>query len=313
MNTPLSNNANAPNDANLRHHDGFTINLRRQQQPNYDNVVDKTDDANNKGILRNKKKKRSTMPNKRRVNTQSNPSRPTTLVKTPTRQELARRQRTYRQEMKTLEVAASRLESQLHRIQADHKATLLQIEEEKQREIAKIHTEMMVDKAMCKRKVNKEEASSNQNMEVTKETIKTLRDNNAVLRRENDDLADEIAELREENKSLFEETEAFYKAINSVKEEMSVAEERHSQLVASDTFLKNRQREYERARNEADQDIEYEKKHARRFRLQVEIAAAEIDKRCPDRDVADAIAAHVETTLSGMDEESPTLRTITCV
>lgn len=212
-----------------------------------------------------------------------------------------KRRAAIKQDKVALTKVASLLESKLTRIEEDHKETLLQIEEQKKRDMAKIHRECMVEQKRVLRRQREDEESSSHDVEVVRETIHTLRDTNKIIRRQNQDLMEEIDEIKAENRRLFEATGNLYRAIKKVQEEIKLQEERHAHLKQAEQFLKSRKREYENARFEADQDIDMEKEKQQELRRKLVNVVAAIDQRCPERGLANAIYNAVKKDFAEID------------
>uniref|UniRef100_A0A7S3KVM4 Uncharacterized protein n=1 Tax=Amphora coffeiformis TaxID=265554 RepID=A0A7S3KVM4_9STRA len=184
----------------------------------------------------------------------------------------------------------SLLQSKLSEAQDAHEETLIQIEEQKKRDMAKIYRECV---AKHEKKVQKEEETSSHDTDVIRETIDTLRDYNSILRKENRELLDDIDEIKSESDQLMEHTANYQKAIDKVKKEITEQQLRNDELQSTVDFLKMRKREYEDAKFAADLDIEAEREEAIVLRKKLEIVVAEIDRRASQRAFADAVRVAV--------------------
>jgi len=287
---------------NIQQHHGLRTIPSHSVGPNcYEKNADKRNDASMKRL--GEKKKRSSFK-KKRVAKQRMPSLCNDMPLSPTMKEIARRQALHEQDKLTLQAAASYLESKLAQIEDDHEETLIQIEESKRREMTRIHREIRVEKILTDQEAEREEESSHHDLEVINETIQTLRDINAIVRRQNQELSDDIDALKIENKRLFDDTARLYCAMEEVQQEIQDAEKQQRELQAAEDFLKNRHREYTNARREADDDIHYEKGEARKCRSKIAQAVREINERCPQRGVADAIHLHTEKIFLEVDSAS---------
>ena len=182
------------------------------------------------------------------------------------------------------------LKSKLSDGQEAHEETLIQIEEQKKRGMAKIYRECM---AQHKKMVREEEETSSHDTDVIRETIDTLRDLNSILRKENQELMDDIQDMESENERLIEQTARYQKAMDKIKMEITEQQLRNDKLQSTVDFLKMRKREYEDAKFAADQDIEAEREEAIELRKKLEHVVAEIDRRASQRAFADAVRVAV--------------------
>jgi chromosome segregation ATPase len=204
-------------------------------------------------------------------------------------------------ETKLLTMAASMLEKKVRRIQGEQKEELEEIQEWKNREMAKIYRECKAERKVAKKERKELEESSSHDNEVVHETILTLRDHNKLIRKENKQLEDDIEELKVENILIFEQTARYYKASESLKEESVLLEERKGELEEAEHFLRMRKNEYETARFEADEDIATANEEAKQLRSKLENMVAHIVKRCSNRDLSSAIYDAVEKDFASHD------------
>ena len=189
------------------------------------------------------------------------------------------------------------LEAKLADVKEDHWESMLQITEHKNRELARIKREANLHHRELVRERREEEESSSHDIEVLGETIELMRENIQIMTRQNRELKDGIEQLEEENKMLREKTDFLYQAIAKMNHEIQTAEEHQAKLKEAKHFLKERKREYEHARREADLDICLESDQAHELRRKLVRILAEIDDRCPDNRLVDSIYTVVQEDL----------------
>jgi len=196
----------------------------------------------------------------------------------------------------------SLLAAKLSEGQDAHEETLLQIEEQKKRGMAKIYRDCV---AKHEKKVREDEETSSHDTDVIRETINTLRDHNNILRKENRELMDDIDDMKGENERLAEHTANYHKAIEKIKKEIAEQQLRNDELQGTIDFLNMRKREYKDAKFAADLDIEAEREEAIALRKKLEAVVAEIDQRASQRAFAEAVRSAVGKDFEMVDAAVP--------
>lgn len=207
-----------------------------------------------------------------------------------------------------LRKVVSLLETKLADTQEAHKEALLQIEEQKQREMAKIYREALIEHKLAKHQQKKEEESSSHDAEVVRETITLFRENNNIIRRQNQEMMDEMEELEQQNNRLQGQIERFQKAIEKAKTTIGKAKEQQKELETTVEFLKARKTEYEDSKFQADIEIELEREEADTLKKKLEKIVEAIDQRCSDHCLAETIDVAVKKEFARID--TMTLRTL---
>lgn len=198
----------------------------------------------------------------------------------------------------TLRQCIALLKTKLSEAEEAHQETLIQIEEQKKCDMAKIYRECV---ARHKKVVREEEETSTHDNDVIRETIDTLRDHNNILRNENTELTDDINEIENENRRLIEQINRYKTATEKVKLVIMEQQKRNDELQGTVDFLIMRRKEYEDAKFEADQDIEAEREEAVELRKKLESVVAEIERRASQRAFAEAVRVAVWTDLATVD------------
>lgn len=225
----------------------------------------------------------------------------TSIKNAATAQRFEKYHKALKSDVVTLKKGASFLESKLWRIEQERKEALTQIAQQKKEDMARIHRECLDEHKIVQRKQREEEERCNHNIEVLQETIDVLHDNHKILLRENEVLQDEIEEIKDENRRLYKQTVQFHKSIRKVKVEIAMEEGQQADLKYVEKFLKQRKREYEKARFDADQDIELELDHAAELRRKLASMVELIDRQCHDRALAKAIYDAAEKEFASID------------
>ena len=107
---------------------------------------------------------------------------------------------------------------------------------------------------------------------------------------------------------MYNQTASFYRKIREIRAEIATMEGQQVQLRQSETYLKARKREYEKARFDADQDIELESEQASEMCRKLVKVVELIDRRCHDRRLADAIHDSVDKEFAFLDATKFTIR-----
>jgi hypothetical protein len=218
-------------------------------------------------------------------------------------------------EIMILQKAVSYLETKLCSINEEREESLLQIEEEKKRTMARIHQKHVAEKVIQRWEDKQEEESSAHDVDVIHETIELAREANRLLRQQNNELIEEMDIMAYENELLAKRIENWHCASAKLRQEIADAETLNHELYGAIEFLKTRKHEYEQARLEADIDIELEKECKAQEKYKVEKILLTLQSRYSESGVVDAIHDATNNEISRMKASSrrATTRRVTCV